>query len=221
MQISEYSKDYMIEELGKYKDSICKKLQRDIENGIIVMSSLTYRELIKIAPKYCMFIHYDPITNDYGSIWGLKIKIDDYLPPFRFNIIDREEDNMAKNDDSLDAFTYSVKCYGGLSYGKSNKVLTPLPTKYIINDGATILFWSDGTKTIVKRAEDDAHDIAKSFLWAYFQKHSGLSKTKANKYLAKVVEDNIKTINDFETVFTDIVGNYLKTTKKKLQRKED
>lgn len=67
-----------------------------------------------------------------------------------------------------------------------------LPERYIINKDATILFWSDGSKTVVKRAKEDAHDIAKSFLWAYFQKHCGMSKTKANKYLAKIVEENVE-----------------------------
>jgi len=58
-----------------------------------------------------------------------------------------------------------------------------LPDHYIINDGATILFWKDGTKTIVKRAKDEKFDKRLGFLTAYFQKHCGLSKTKANKFL--------------------------------------
>lgn len=64
-----------------------------------------------------------------------------------------------------------------------------LPVKYIINNGATILFWEDGTKTIVKRAKGDSDDVVKSFLWAYFEKTSRMSKTKANKYLKKIVDD--------------------------------
>lgn len=54
---------------------------------------------------------------------------------------------------------------------------------YIINDGATILFWADGTKTIVKRTKEDEFNPRLAFLTAYFQKKSGLSKTKANKFL--------------------------------------
>lgn len=64
-----------------------------------------------------------------------------------------------------------------------------LPKRYIINDGATILFWNDDSKTVVKRAEDDKFDPVKGFLWAYFQKTSGMSKTKANKYLRKIQDD--------------------------------
>ena len=58
-----------------------------------------------------------------------------------------------------------------------------LPKNYIINDGATILFWKDGTKTIVKRSKDEKFDKRLGFLTAYFQKHCGMSKTKANKFL--------------------------------------
>ena len=64
-----------------------------------------------------------------------------------------------------------------------------LPERYIINDGTTILFWKDGSKTIVKRSDNDDFDPIKGFLWAYFQKHCGLSKTKANKYLWKIQDD--------------------------------
>ena len=63
-----------------------------------------------------------------------------------------------------------------------------LPKKYIINDNATILFWNDGTKTVVKKSEDDMYNKKLGFLWAYFQKNSGLSKTKANKYLEELVD---------------------------------
>lgn len=63
-----------------------------------------------------------------------------------------------------------------------------LPKRYITNENATILFWKDGTKTIVKRAKEDKHDKVLGFLTAYFQKHCGLPKWKANKYLKELKE---------------------------------
>ena len=65
-----------------------------------------------------------------------------------------------------------------------------LPKKYIINKGATILFWEDDTKTIVKRNKEDEHNPRLAFLTAYFQKNSGLSRNKANKYLDSLVEED-------------------------------
>lgn len=64
-----------------------------------------------------------------------------------------------------------------------------LPERYIINKGATILFWEDGSKTIVKRCKDDKYNKRLGFLTAYFQKHCGMSKNKANKYLASLEEE--------------------------------
>ena len=72
---------------------------------------------------------------------------------------------------------------------KFNTYQTQLPKRYIINKGATILFWEDGTKTIVKKSKDDKYDRRLGFLTAYFQKHCGMSKNKANKYLDNLMEE--------------------------------
>lgn len=69
-----------------------------------------------------------------------------------------------------------------------------LPRKYIVNADAAILFWDDGSKTVVKRCKEDDIDVVKAFLWAYFEKNSGLSRNKANKYL-KAVGENVKSSN--------------------------
>ena len=67
-----------------------------------------------------------------------------------------------------------------------------LPERYIINDGATVLFWKDGTKTVVKRATDDEFNPRLAFLTAFFQHYCGMSKNKANKYLASLqIESNL------------------------------
>lgn len=62
-----------------------------------------------------------------------------------------------------------------------------LPERYIINKNATILFWKDGEKTIIKRSKNDKFDKRLAFLTAYFQKHCGMSKNKANKYLDELI----------------------------------
>lgn len=66
---------------------------------------------------------------------------------------------------------------------------TNLPKRYIINKDATILFWNDGTKTVVKRSKNDTYDKRLGFLIAYFQKNCGMSKNKANKYLDNLEEE--------------------------------
>lgn len=88
-----------------------------------------------------------------------------------------------------------------------------IPEKYIINKNATILFWEDGTKTVIKRNSEDEYDKKLAFLIAYFQKYSGLSKTQANKYLDNLLDEDEKKIQNMlqdETVIdiiSDVFGN--------------
>lgn len=92
-----------------------------------------------------------------------------------------------------------------------NKVNANLPLRYIINDDATILFWSDGDKTIVKKTKNDTYDKRLGFLYAYFQKTSGLSRSKANKYIENLVE--IKNKNQIREIsrpllsYDDVINN--------------
>lgn len=70
--------------------------------------------------------------------------------------------------------------------GKSKKEKIELPERYIINKNATILFWKNKEKTIVKRCADDDFNPRLAFLTAFFQHYCGMSKNKANKYLASL-----------------------------------
>lgn len=99
------------------------------------------------------------------------------------------------------------------------------PTKYIINKGATILFWADGSKTVVKRTSEDEHNKRLAFLTAYFQKHCGLSKNQANKYLDSLMdEDELKDLefisNNGITNLLDSLGKSIENVGKSLQRKD-
>lgn len=83
---------------------------------------------------------------------------------------------------------------------KDNSVLKEMleekiPERYIVNKNASILFWKNGEKTIVKKCEDDDFNARLGFLTAFFQRHCGMSKNKANKYLANI-EENIEEVKD-------------------------
>jgi len=54
----------------------------------------------------------------------------------------------------------------------------------IFNEPATIVFWNDGTKTVVKTSPNDKFDKEKGILWAYFLKHASGTKTKLQKEIA-------------------------------------
>lgn len=65
--------------------------------------------------------------------------------------------------------------------------------RYIINDGATIIFWSDGTKTISKRHKEDKFDKEIGFLFAYFYKKWGDNKSAQKRVINSIDYKNIKT----------------------------
>ena len=70
----------------------------------------------------------------------------------------------------------------------------PLEIKKLIVDGpATIIFWSDGTKTVVKCDEDDSPDYEKGILYAALKKLS--NKKEYNDILRAI--DAWSEFNDF------------------------
>lgn len=99
----------------------------------------------------------------------------------------REEDLMTKNCGiSIDRIPYGV-LYG--VYGSRGQVLLGpnvhtrksqlkgmyfrLIKKVIFNEPATIVFWADGTKTVVKCGEDDIWDPEKGLAMAVTKKFFG------------------------------------------------
>ena len=76
----------------------------------------------------------------------------------------------------------------------------------IFNDPATIVFWSDGTKTVVKCGENDIYDPEKGLAMAVAKKYLGTNKSHSNymdefkKWLPKEEEPS----NPFEDVVDSI-----------------
>lgn len=70
-------------------------------------------------------------------------------------------------------------------YGK------PSIKNVIFNDPATIVFWGDGTKTVVKCSEDDVYDAEKGLSMAIAKKFDYYNQMKPHlkKYEAKLAED--------------------------------
>jgi len=64
--------------------------------------------------------------------------------------------------------------------------------KTIFNAPATIVFWGDSNKTVVKTMEGDTYNPEFGFLQAYFEKHSGLTRTQVNKFMRELRESYAK-----------------------------
>lgn len=86
-------------------------------------------------------------------------------------------------------------------YGTGLTVLSPYQKamsrikNVIFNDPATIVFWSDGTKTVVKRGKDDTFDPEKGLAMAiskYFFDNAGYFNDVFKKWIPKKGESDEK-----------------------------
>lgn len=135
------------------------------------------------------------------------------LSNFRQSTIEQTPDNLIckVNVNKLNNDFIKILNHRGDFSKEKNKV--DLPERYIINENATILFWKNGEKTVVKKCEDDVFNPRIAFLTAFFQHYCGMSKNKANKYLASLEIENqnkkAETTGKFKTNNLKVGDNIL------------
>lgn len=97
-----------------------------------------------------------------------------------------------KNDDHfIDAMRY---CYNDIltvekyvaSMSDINVDIPGMIDRVIFNDPATIILWKDGSKTVVKKSDDDIWDPEKGFCMAIIKKLYGHTS-----FIKKFMEPNI------------------------------
>lgn len=93
-------------------------------------------------------------------------------------------DSMYITTNNADVFAECVRKYTGgktMRYSDifSSKQKTLLIKNVIFNDPATIVFWSDGSKTVVKCQNDESYDPEKGLVMAISKKALG---NKGNYY---------------------------------------
>ena len=89
-----------------------------------------------------------------------------------------DECDLKTNDDFLDAMRYYSEQgnYYHNILSASMKVKVDIPgmiDRVIFNDPATIIYWKDGSKTVVKRSDDDIWDSEKGLCMAIIKKLYG------------------------------------------------
>ncbi len=140
------------------------------KDDIRLYVSMELRYMLEIS--HCMIFEYGK-TN---KIFGVPVYIDRKL---EFNEIRIEErnDNMNISFDTID-YRFNIK----------NESKLPDKVQFNKKKKATTLIFDDDA-VVVKQNKNDKEDYEKAFLWAYFIKKSGLSKTKASKYIDKIMEE--------------------------------
>ena len=121
-----------------------------------------------------------------------------------------------KDEDFLDAIRY---CYNDIlsveKYKASIELRVDIPgmiDRVIFNDPATIILWKDGSKTVVKRSDDDIWDPEKGFCMAVIKKLYG--RTSFIKRFMEpdeempilTVEEACENLKNFGKKLKDVMG---------------
>lgn len=124
-------------------------------------------------------IFYDPVNNDSHRFTFDIAKIDNVKETM--SLVDRYFTKYGMSEPrfiNLEPFVINndisryKKCILELSSKLSNLQNLHI-TNVIFNDPATIVFWSDGTKTVVKTRGNDKFDPEKGLAMAISKKHMG------------------------------------------------
>jgi len=121
-----------------------------------------------------------------------------------------------KDDDFLDAMRY---CYNDIlsveKYKASMELRVDIPgmiDRVIFNDPATIILWKDGSKTVVKRSDDDIWDPEKGFCMAIIKKlygHTSFIKKfmePDEEMSILTVEETCENLKNFGKKLKDVMG---------------
>lgn len=101
---------------------------------------------------------------------------------------------MASQESTFDRYFY-IDEISDFKFTKNTYSLTP--KKVIFNDPATIVYWQDGSKTVVKCGNGDIYDREKGFAMCVLKRLYG---DKFHAMLKKyVMQENSQEQNNFES----------------------
>lgn len=123
------------------------------------------------------------------------------------------ECDSKNNEDFLDAMRC---CYNDIlsveKYNASMELRVDIPgmiDRVIFNDPATIIIWKDGSKTVVKRSDDDIWDPEKGFCMAIIKKlygHTSFIKKfmeSEEKIPILTIEEACESLKNFGKILKD------------------
>ena len=126
-----------------------------------------------------------------------------------------DECDLKTNDDFLDAMRY---CYNDIEtvkkFSASMEIKVDIPgmiDRVIFNDPATIIYWKDGSKTVVKRSDDDVWDSEKGFCMAVIKKLYGNTSfikrfmEPEEEIQILTVEEACENLKNFSKKLNDII----------------
>ena len=141
-------------------DTVCEYCKRDVDICKEMLSATETAQTYGNLVEPIAFINHKPCTLT-EFIKESKEK----------EANNKEEKNMGPKDTTFAEFCRKI--YWG--------TITPVkPTKILIQGTATIIWWSDGTKTIVKCQKGDKMDPEKGIAMCVMKKFMGTNETHSN-----------------------------------------
>ena len=124
--------------------------------------------------------------------------------------------DLKTNDDFIDAMRYYYNDIGTVKKcSASMEIKVDIPgmiDRVIFNDPATIILWKDGSKTIVKRSDDDVWDPEKGFCMAVIKKlygHTSFIKRfmePEEEMIILTAEEACESLKNFGKKLNDMMG---------------
>lgn len=96
--------------------------------------------------------------------------------------------------------------YGWMDHKVPKVNFDSLIKKVIFNGPATIVIWSDGTKTVVKCMDMDAYDREKGLMMAIMEKLLGGTKGDVKRFFKKHIPENDEEAYGINEVMADILS---------------
>ena len=127
---------------------------------------------------------------------GAIVRCGDIEFPIRILDIEHTRDSLCKCDTYIKAEVLEYRTKYSKMYSGNDRI-----KNVIFNDPATIVFWSDGTKTVVKCQEGEVYDPEKGLAMAISKKYLGNKGNYCNevkKWLPK--DNNATTLVDGESL---------------------
>lgn len=125
---------------------------------------------------------YNKIRKDLFNVKNVYVVVGDSAYPVDNMDLPITDDRFQRAHISVTMSPYTKRSIGSLMKSSIKIAEIPTITNVIYNDPATIVMWSDGTKTVV-RADGEKYDPEKGLAMAMCKKHAGNKRDYYHTFL--------------------------------------
>lgn len=148
-------------------------------------------------------------TTPHGTTWSSEVRMTVPREPHG-DLVERSALDRSISDSMKRAlervYRYSISPDHIKSGVRTERTSYQVPEKVIYNDPATVAFWSDGSKTVVKAHEDDHYDERFGLLMALLRKARDNKRYDQYEFLVKSAACMLDEPDDMEAFAKALLG---------------